>query len=356
MSKDEQISRALGRRGFLFGGAAIGAGVVLSGCTNDSSESGGNERENIAAPSSAASDAPGEPVTIGFSAPQADHGWIAAITSYAKAQAEAYSEVTFKPVEGTNDNSQQISQVETLINEKPDIIVILPNDGKVLTATGRAAMEAGIPVINLDREFSDPLAYRTFIAGNNYGMGVAAAQFVIAQMKAKGVTNPVIGEIPGIDSLPLTQERSKGISDALKAAGFKVANRVPAEFTVESGEEAASNLLQAAPKLDAVWNHDDDQGVGVLQAIKSASRDEFIMIGGAGSGAAVEAIAADNSVLKATVTYSPSMSASAIQPARLIAQKKGMGHLVESEVPTRIILASETITKDNAADYKIGFK
>jgi ribose transport system substrate-binding protein len=355
MSKDEQISRALGRRGFLFGGAAIGAGVVLSGCTGNSKDD--NPASGlVAAPSASGSEAPGPQVTIGFSAPAADHGWIAAITTYAKAQAEAFSDVTFNATEGTNDVNQQISQVETMINDKVGIIVILPFDGKALTDIGLKAMKAGIPVVNLDRQFADPLAYRTFIAGNNYGMGVAAGTYIAEQMKAKGVSNPIIGEIPGIDSLPLTQERSKGFKDALTAAGLKLGPRVPAEFTVESGEKAASNLLQAAPKLDALWNHDDDQGIGVLQAIENAGRDEFIMVGGAGSGNAIESIKADDSVLKATVTYSPSMSASAIRLARLIGQNKGMSDLVENTVPSTVILNSETITKENADDYKFGFE
>ena len=47
-----------------------------------------------------------------------------------------------------------------------------------------------------------------------------------------------------------------------------------------------ANLLQAAPKIDGLWNHDDDQGVGVMAAIEAAGRDEFVMVGGAGSGGA----------------------------------------------------------------------
>ena len=43
--------------------------------------------------------APGKQVTIGFSAPAADHGWIAAIANNAKAQAAQYPDVTFEAVE-----------------------------------------------------------------------------------------------------------------------------------------------------------------------------------------------------------------------------------------------------------------
>jgi ribose transport system substrate-binding protein len=211
-------------------------------------------------------------------------------------------------------------------------------------------------VVNLDRAFPDALAYRLLIKGDNYGMGVAAGNYIAAQMKAKGVSNPIIGEIAGIDSLELTQERSKGFAEALASAGLKVANRRAAEFTADSGQREAAGLLQALPKMDALWNHDDDQGIGVLAAINQASRTEFIMVGGAGSKAAIEAISADNSVLKATVTYSPSMASSAISLARLIGQNKGMSDLVELQVPKEITLASETITKENASRYaKLGF-
>jgi ribose transport system substrate-binding protein len=233
---------------------------------------------------------------------------------------------------------------------------MLPYDGKELNAAGLQAMQAGIPVINLDRAFPSANAYRLQIKGDNYGMGLAAGTYIVEQLKAKGVSNPIIGEIPGIDSLELTQERTQGFNAALAAAGFKVANRRPAEFTADSGQAAATALLQALPKMDALWNHDDDQGIGVLAAIKQAGRSDFFMVGGAGSKAAIDAITADNSVLKATVTYSPSMASSAISLARLIAQGKGMSDLVELQVPKEITLASETITKDNATKYaKLGF-
>ncbi|MDQ7903039.1 substrate-binding domain-containing protein [Phytohabitans sp. ZYX-F-186] len=345
----------LSRRRLLLGGAALGAGALLTACTsNEEDEPSGGAQTAAAGNNQNA--APGEKVTIGFSAPAADHGWIAAITNNAKAQAAAYSDVEFKTVEAGADAAAQRAALQTLVAQKPSIIVLLPHDGKELNAFGLEAMKAGIPVVNLDRAFPDPLAYRLQIKGDNYGMGVSAAHYIIDQMKAKNVASPVIGEIAGIDSLELTQERSKGFADTLAQAGFKVGNRRAAEFTADSGQREAASLLQALPKMDALWNHDDDQGIGVLAAIQQANRSEFLMVGGAGSKAAIEAIQADNSVLKATVTYSPSMASSAISLARLIAQNKGMSDLVELQVPKEIILASETITKENASNYlKLGF-
>lgn len=344
----------LSRRRILFGGAALGAGALLTACTsNDPGENTQIKNEDTDSNPNAA---PGTKVVIGFSAPAADHGWVAAITNNAKAQAQAYSDVEFKSVEAGADAAAQRAAISTLIAQKPSVIVLLPHDGKELNSVGLEAMKAGIPVVNLDRAFPDQAAYRLQIKGDNFGMGLAAGTYIAAQLKLKGVSNPIIGEIPGIDSLELTQERTRGFNEALAANGFKVANRRPAEFTADSGQKAATELLQALPKMDALWNHDDDQGIGVLAAINQAGRKEFFMVGGAGSKAAIEQIAADNSVLKATVTYSPSMASSAISLARLIGQGKGMSDLVELQVPKEITLASETITKENAAKYaKLGF-
>ncbi|MEU0150450.1 substrate-binding domain-containing protein [Micromonospora fulviviridis] len=343
----------LSRRRLLFGGAALSAGVLLAGCTSNEQTPTAAQTKDAA---TGANSEPGKKVTIGFSAPAADHGWIAAITNNAKAQAGAYSDVELKSVEAGADAAAQRAALSTLISQKPDVIVLLPHDGKELNAFGLEAMKAGIPVVNLDRAFPDARAYRLQIKGDNYGMGVAAATYIAEQLKAKGVSNPVIGEIPGIDSLELTQERSKGFADTLNSFGLKVANRRPAEFTADSGQQAATGLFQALPKIDALWNHDDDQGIGVLAAVNQANRKEFFMVGGAGSKKAMEDIAADKTVLKATVTYSPSMASSAISLARLIGQGKGMSDLVELQVPKEIVLSSETITKENAGNYlKLGF-
>ena len=107
-----------------------------------------------------------------------------------------------------------------------------------------------------------------------------------------------------------------------------------------------------------MWNHDDDQGIGVLAAIEQAGRKEFFMVGGAGSrerdgphqgrrhGAEGDGhLPADR--------WRPRRSSL----ARLVAQGKGMGDLVEQQVPTLIALQSATITKDNVDKYlPLGFK
>ena len=136
-------------------------------------------------------------------------------------------------------------------------------------------------------------------------MGVSAGNYIGDQLKAKGVSNPIIAEIAGIDSLPLTQERSRASRTRWRRTGSRSAPAAGRRLHREGGQQVPRTSCRPRPKIDAVWNHDDDQGIGVLAAIEQAGRDEFFMVGGAGSANAMRDIKADNSVLKATVTYSP---------------------------------------------------
>ncbi|WP_326755830.1 substrate-binding domain-containing protein [Streptomyces hirsutus] len=340
------------RRGLLFGAAAVSAGVLVTGCTSNEP----SDAEPTANDQSAADDKPGKPVTIGFAGPQADHGWLNAINDNAEKRAKTYSDVTMEITEGSNDTAQQIGQIETLINKKVDVLVVLPADGKALTQVGLKAMRAGIPVVNLDRVFNSPQAYRCWIGGDNYGMGLNAGHYI--GEKLKDTPNARVIELAGLDNLELTKQRTQGFDDALKNyPNIKKVARQAADFTVESGQAKMAQLLQAQSKFDALWNHDDDQGVGALRAIEQAGRDDFLMVGGAGALSAFQAIKADNGVLKATVLYPPSMAASAIDLARALGQGKGVGGLAEFEIPTSLTCYSAVVDKENVDQYmSTGFK
>jgi len=333
--------------------AAVGAATVialLAGCSSEDPEASGD----VADPG-VSNDASGETVVIGFSGPAADHGWLGAINSAAIAEAEKYDDVELIVAEGTNDANLQISQVEGFINDGVDAIVLLPTDGAALTEVAIQAMEAGIPVINVDREFSSTFAARATILGDNYGMGVSAGTYICE--KLGGQADAVVAEIAGIDALPLTQDRTRGFNDALSDCGLSVSARVAADFTIAGGQAVTEQLLSANPQIDAIWNHDDDQGIGVLAAIEEAGRDEFFMVGGAGSLNAMNAIKAGDTVLEATVIYPSTQGADGIALARLVAQNKSMGDLASQGVPNRIVLNAPVVTAENVDEYlPIGFE
>ena len=110
------------RRRLLSGTAAIAISALLvTGCTSNEPEPPAGEDSGTQNAASSNDDT-GDTVTIGFSGPAADHGWLAAINSSATAEAEKYDDIDLQTAEGTNDASQQIAQVETFINNKVDAI------------------------------------------------------------------------------------------------------------------------------------------------------------------------------------------------------------------------------------------
>jgi ribose transport system substrate-binding protein len=115
-------------------------------------------------------------------------------------------------------------------------------------------------------------------------------------------------------------------------------------------------ILQAQPDIDAVYTHDDDMAMGVVSAIENAGRqDEMILTGAGGSRDAMDLIQ-EGGLYAATFLYNPSMSASAVRVARLIALGQGFEELVEPEVPSRIELPATTVTQDNVDDFiDLGF-
>ncbi|GAA3156159.1 hypothetical protein GCM10017687_87690 [Streptomyces echinatus] len=160
-----------------------------------------------------------------------------------------------------------------------------------------------------------------------------------------------------LDNLELTKQRTQGFDDALKNYPNikKVAARPPSSRSSPPVQDGAT--APGPVQVDALWNHDDDQGVGALRAIQQAGRNDFLMVGGAGALAAFQAIKQDDGVLKATVLYPPTMAASAIDLARALGQGKGVGGLAEFEIPASITLYSASSTRPTLDQYmSTGFR
>jgi ribose transport system substrate-binding protein len=88
-----------------------------------------------------------------------------------------------------------------------------------------------------------------------------------------------------------------------------------------------------------------------MAAIENAGRDEFIMVGGAGSANVMRSIQADDTPLKATVIYPSTQGADGIDLARMIVQGRALSDLVEVEAPRKITLYAPVVTKDNVEQY-----
>jgi ribose transport system substrate-binding protein len=293
----------------------------------------------------------GKTVSMIASVPPTDHGWLGAISKNAKAQAAKYDDLKFELLQAADADSQA-QQIEQAIEKKPDVLVVLPQDGAALTPVAQKAERAGIRVVNIDRLFTKPDAATATVLGDNYQIGVLAADYIAGQLKCKG--NVV--EIQGLAGISVTTDRTKGFKDELKTkcpgGGVKIVASQPGDFNPDTGLKVMENILQAQKKIDAVYTHDDDMAQGVVQAIRNAGRDkEMFLTGVGGSEDAMKQIK-EGGLYRATFLYNPNMAATAVNMGRLIAQGKGFGELVPSEVPRQMVVPAAVVTKDNVDKYE----
>jgi ribose transport system substrate-binding protein len=326
--------------------------VFAAACTGDDSgeaDATGTTGQDTGAGSETGAES-GETVSIVASVPPTDHGWLGQIAAKAEEAASQWDDVEFRLLEAADADSQA-SQIQTVINEQPDVLVVLPYDGEQLTPVAEQAMEAGIPVVNVDRLFATPEAARATILGDNYAIGSKAAEFISEQLDCQG--NVV--EIQGIAGISVTTDRTQGFADTLEALcgdGIEIVAQQPADFTPDLGLEVMEAILQANPDIDAVYTHDDDMAEGVVAAIENAGReDEMILTGAGGSCAAFDRIESGG-LYAATYLYSPTMAGSAVNMARLIALGEGFSDLVEPEVPSLVVVPPTEVTQDNVNDLR----
>ncbi|HEX2442139.1 MAG TPA: substrate-binding domain-containing protein, partial [Methylomirabilota bacterium] len=197
------------RRQLTAGVAALA--LIAAACSDDDDDGSAGAGDETEADAGGDSSETGETVTIAASVPPTDHGWLGQIAAKAQEAADQWDDVEFRLVEAADADSQA-SQIQTLINEEPDALVVLPYDGEQLTPVAEQAMEAGIPVINVDRLFASPDAARATILGDNYEIGVKAAEFLAEQLDCEG--NVV--EIQGIAGISVTTDRTQGFADTIE--------------------------------------------------------------------------------------------------------------------------------------------
>ena len=89
--------------------------------------------------------------------------------------------------------------------------------------------------MNIDRLFTTPDAATATILGDNYQIGVLAADYISEQLNCQG--NVV--EIQGLAGISVTTDRTKGFTDELKKVcpdgGIKIVASQPGDFNPDTG-------------------------------------------------------------------------------------------------------------------------
>jgi ribose transport system substrate-binding protein len=93
---------------------------------------------------------------------------------------------------------------------------------------------------------------------------------------------------------------------------------------------------------------------GVLQAYKESGRSDIkIMHGGAGSKDIIKMVMDGDKLVRADVTYPPSMIGTGISMGVMALRREKLAGFYQNGLPSKIILSAELITRSNAKDYYV---
>lgn len=238
----------------IIGGLAIAAAVALT-ATGCAGGAGGGADDGL--------------ITVGFAQTGSESGWRAANTESMKA---AFSEENgFELVFNAADNKPeaQIAAVRSFINQGVDAIVIAPIVTDGWDDVLKEAQDAGIPVILEDRTVSasDDL-YASWVGLDFQLEGERAGEWVKENFDGKGA-NLVILE--GTTGSSAATDRATGFASAIDGTDINVLDSQTGNFTRADGKTVMEGYLQKyGDTIDVLFAHNDDMGLGALDAIKAA--------------------------------------------------------------------------------------
>jgi ribose transport system substrate-binding protein len=283
--------------------------------------------------------APQKEFTIGFSNATMDHPWRKALTKSIEDEVAKVPQFRLLTADGNNQNSKQIDDVRNFITQKVDLLIVSPNESGPLTAPCEEAMDAGIPVILVDRSINSD-KYVTLVGGDNTQIGRTAGEFVLKKLP-KGAK---IVELQGTAGASATIERHDGFHEVIAGKpSYEVIVSQDGDYKQPNARTIMENALQANKRIDCVYAHNDDMAFGALHAAQDAGRaNEMIIIGVDGESKAIEAV--QSGELAATIIYPYWCGGEAVKAAKRL--------LVGGEtLPKRIKMDTPLVDRTNVKEF-----
>ena len=257
-----------------------------------------------------------------------------------------FRDVRFSISDAEQDDNKQIEQISTMIRQKPDLLIVAPNQRAPLTKVMGDAMAAGIPVICLERDIVEP-NYTSWVKCDNYAIGKAAGEFIVDQLKKKnGAPKGNIVQLQGLLGVEGETNRNNGAMDVFKQyPDIKIVHDAVADWLQDKAQERMTEALNANPQIDVVYGHNDPMAIGAYLAAKAKGREKemiFVGVDGLqGEAGGIKKVA--DGVLAATFVY-PLCVDKAVEIGNQIMRDKNF------KPEKTYVMPSQIVTPENAKD------
>jgi len=196
-----------------------------------------------------------------------------------RAEAEAIGGIELIEADGQNSTTKQTADVEAGIVQGVDGIVISPIEVAALAPVIQEAIDAGIPVVTVDRRIEGVEGILAHVGADNVRGGEIQAETVMALFPDGATVMHLQGQLgagPAID-------RNAGVHNIL----VPVADRYPIVFEQTANFRRAQGLAVTEAGLagldtppDVIIAANDDMALGALEAVIAAGLQDEIAIFG----------------------------------------------------------------------------
>ncbi|MCW2769750.1 MAG: rbsB [Aeromicrobium sp.] len=205
-----------------------------------------------------------------------------------KAKEEGYE---VKVIDANFDTQKQVTAIQTLINQRVDVIMNISGDNSVMAGAFLKAEKAKIPVISLDGGATVPgIRVNYDLPEEDLGSDLANAFFDKLEAMSPGANATIIEQV--LPEATPCRRREIGIEKVLKqhpevkVVEYHISanNPTPDAFTY------SSQYLASHPETVGVVSCWDDPALGAVKAAEKAGRtpDDFIVVGYNGQANALD--------------------------------------------------------------------
>lgn len=289
---------------------------------------------------------------MGIVMPNADHGFTGESIKHAEAFAKELSAkdgFTYKFLTA-GETSEQNNQIDTLLNEKVDVIVMWPINGDELRSAAQKVIDAKIPLVIYDRLITGFTPTVEFM-GDNTLIGKMTGEYFNKYFKADIDAGKDINilEFKG-DLSTVPTQRSDGFKSTASPK-FKIVQAFTTDWQRTKAMDQMETFLNTSKPEDiesikAIFTHDDEVVLGVLDAIanyKGTAKLDIRLVSGVGARKENLDIFPEYkekfNIDQVTYAFSPAMIRSAVQLG---------ADILNGKTPSGLILGP-TVEVDNAS-------
>ncbi|WP_431022772.1 Sugar ABC transporter substrate-binding protein [Erwinia rhapontici] len=281
---------------------------------------------------------------IGITVAGTDHYWD--LKAY-QGQIDEVKRLGGTPIalDGGRKEAQQISQIQTLIAQKPDAIIETLGTASVLEPWLKKIRAAGIPLFTVDTASPSSINVTT---SDNFYIGEQLALKLVNDLRGEG-NILVFNGFYGVPVVAMRYDQLKAVLKwypKIKIIEPELRDVIP--NTVQDAYSQISQLLNKYPKgsVQAIWAAWDVPQIGATQAVDAAGRSEIKTYAVDGSPDVVSLVKDPKSSAAAVVAQQPYLiGKTAVQnAARYLAGDRNL--------PPATYVPSLVVTKENAAEVQ----